>query len=180
MSDDTTPGWKKVLTYFNLGLAESQDNIVFSLGQPLPHVPRWNRETAPAPQSPEGSAERGEGNSNQSDAEKEENATQNEHSSPGRTVSGVTHDGRYNGVGEPVISYQPQHDHPERRERTDDTINTTKSNRSGPNPFAIDSEPIGGRHPDEERNWWAKIRARHPEPLAEFLAVRLPNSRQLR
>lgn len=48
--------------------------------------------------------------------------------------------------------------------------------------FAIDAEPIGHREeeaveegrrdPNEMRNWWAKLRANHPEVAAEFLAVR--------
>ncbi|KAI0849621.1 hypothetical protein F5Y00DRAFT_261406 [Daldinia vernicosa] len=47
--------------------------------------------------------------------------------------------------------------------------------------YGIDSEPLGQREhgdveegdrdPDEFRNWWARIRAKHPEPLAEFLAT---------
>ena len=51
--------------------------------------------------------------------------------------------------------------------------------------FALDAEPIGHREreeveegfrdPDELRNWWASFRARHPELLAEFLAVRALN-----
>ncbi|KAK7414107.1 hypothetical protein QQX98_007050 [Neonectria punicea] len=47
--------------------------------------------------------------------------------------------------------------------------------------YKIDSEPLGQQEkpsveagetdPDELRNWWARFRARHPEPLAEFLAT---------
>ncbi|OJD36249.1 aquaporin-like protein [Diplodia corticola] len=48
--------------------------------------------------------------------------------------------------------------------------------------WAIDSEPIGQydsekgaetgeKDPNELRNWWARIRAKHPEPLAEFLCT---------
>ncbi|KAF2137994.1 uncharacterized protein K452DRAFT_311781 [Aplosporella prunicola CBS 121167] len=47
--------------------------------------------------------------------------------------------------------------------------------------WAIDAEPIGQAEkdeaeegevdPDELRNWWARIRAKHPEPLAEFLCT---------
>ncbi|GME24059.1 aquaporin-like protein [Neofusicoccum parvum] len=47
--------------------------------------------------------------------------------------------------------------------------------------WAIDAEPIGRsekeeaetgeKDPNELRNWWARIRAKHPEPLAEFLCT---------
>ncbi|KAK8159534.1 aquaporin-like protein [Phyllosticta citrichinensis] len=47
--------------------------------------------------------------------------------------------------------------------------------------WAIDAEPIGQREadaavegnadPNELRNWWAKLRAKHPEPMAEFLCT---------
>ncbi|KAK8243194.1 aquaporin-like protein [Phyllosticta capitalensis] len=48
--------------------------------------------------------------------------------------------------------------------------------------WAIDGEPIGQAEadpytqgdvidPNELRNWWAKFRAKHPEPLAEFLCT---------
>lgn len=47
--------------------------------------------------------------------------------------------------------------------------------------YKIDGEPLGQqerseveegeRDPDELRNWWARLRAKHPEPLAEFLAT---------
>lgn len=33
----------------------------------------------------------------------------------------------------------------------------------------------GGKDLEETRNWWARKRARHPEPLAEFLAVCFPS-----
>lgn len=49
--------------------------------------------------------------------------------------------------------------------------------------FGINAEPLGHeecpdveegkKNADDERNCWAKLRARHPEPLAEFVAVRL-------
>ncbi|KAJ6437120.1 C6 transcription factor [Purpureocillium lavendulum] len=52
---------------------------------------------------------------------------------------------------------------------------------AGGHEFALDAEPIGHQEreeveegfqdPDELRNWWARFRARHPEPLAEFLAT---------
>jgi hypothetical protein len=47
--------------------------------------------------------------------------------------------------------------------------------------FAVDAEPLGHKErpgvekgeqdPNELRNWWARLRARYPEPLEEFLAV---------
>lgn len=50
--------------------------------------------------------------------------------------------------------------------------------------FQIDADVIGGQHEDDAveegkvdpnvmRNWWARLRAKYPEPLAEFLCVSL-------
>ena len=95
------------------------------------------------------------------------------------TAAGVTHSGKRNDGGQPVFTYLPGEiacgdDKYSTIERCE--LGTTDH---GPH-YGIDSEPLGKRDnnsvesrkdPDELRNWWARIRARHPEPLAEFLAV---------
>lgn len=101
-----------------------------------------------------------------------------------RTLAGVSHSGKHNDVGEPVFDYIPfdenvcNHD---TGKGNDGTIRGKRENDMKKPSFGIDSEPLGKREsdevekgnkdPDELRNWWARIRARHPEPLAEFLAV---------
>lgn len=47
--------------------------------------------------------------------------------------------------------------------------------------YKVDGEPVGQTEderarkgeidPNELRNWWARLRAKYPEPMAEFLAV---------
>ncbi|KAI1774702.1 aquaporin-like protein [Hypoxylon cercidicola] len=162
---------------------------VFSLGKALPRITRWSKVrpgdavpiTKPRAKSPEDLAELGEVVSNTEfpDAEKEVGIVQSDGSNARRTAAGVTHGDRYNDAGQPVFEYHPE-DGSTRRERTSNTTNTRKSNGSNPN-FGIDSEPLGQREhdeveegdrdPNEFRNWWARIRAKHPEPLAEFLAT---------
>ncbi|KAI1766706.1 aquaporin-like protein [Hypoxylon sp. FL1150] len=154
--------------------------VVFSLGSPLPHVERWIKEPIPATQSPIELAELGKADSNLPGAE-EVTTPQSEGSKPRQTAAGVTHGDRHNNAGQPVFSYQPSNDRPTREERTDDTTDTRKSKDGNQNRFAIDSEPIGrqedgdveddDKDPDEDRNWWARIRARHKELLGEFLAT---------
>lgn len=45
------------------------------------------------------------------------------------------------------------------------------TNESGPGQRESDEAEQGGEDPDELRNWWARLRAKYPEPVAEFLAV---------
>ena len=50
--------------------------------------------------------------------------------------------------------------------------------------YKVDGEPVGEtedelarkgeKDPDELRNWWARLRAKYPEPMAEFLCVSAP------
>ncbi|OAQ60710.1 glycerol uptake facilitator protein [Pochonia chlamydosporia 170] len=65
------------------------------------------------------------------------------------------------------------------------TSQTVQTNRPGnvlsnASRFGINAEPLGHeecpdvegkKNADDERNCWAKLRARHPEPLAEFVAT---------
>ncbi|OTA82929.1 hypothetical protein M434DRAFT_188749 [Hypoxylon sp. CO27-5] len=163
---------------------------IFSLGKPLPHKVRWAKKpadlpTRDPPKSSEDLAERGEVDPNNvsplSNVETRE-TTASQASRARRTAAGVSHSGRRNDADQPVFEYIPEQDKPDyRRERTTDTHDTDKSDEEDNHNFGIDSEPLGQREreevekgdrdPDEFRNWWARIRAKHPEPLAEFLAV---------
>ncbi|KAI1656921.1 aquaporin-like protein [Daldinia decipiens] len=124
---------------------------IFSLGAPLPRKVRWAKEPVDlsarsVSKSPEDLAELGEvdiDGAGGPNIERRESTAENENSGFRRTAAGITH--------EDLCSY------------------------------GIDSEPLGqrkhgdvekgDRDPDEFRNWWARIRAKHPEPLAEFLAT---------
>ncbi|KAK7750350.1 hypothetical protein SLS62_007758 [Diatrype stigma] len=101
-----------------------------------------------------------------------------------RTVNGVSHGGKYNDVGQPVFDYIPSDENACNHDAgkcNDGTIRGELEDIVKKPSYGIDSEPLGRREtdevekgnkdPDEVRNWWARIRARHPEPLAEFLAT---------
>ncbi|KAI8959702.1 aquaporin-like protein [Daldinia sp. FL1419] len=166
----------------------SKKKPIFSLGAPLPRKVRWAKEPAetssiPRHKSPEDLAELGEAEfDGAEDTERIRSTAESENSGFRRTAAGVTHGNRYNDAGQPVYEYQPGEENSARRERTNDTHGTRDTNRSNKDHnFGIDSEPLGQREhddienkdrdPDEYRNWWARIRAKHPEPLAEFLAT---------
>ncbi|KAI0389457.1 aquaporin-like protein [Xylariaceae sp. FL0594] len=168
---------------------------VFSLGAPLPRKTRWSRKeqryvTRPAGEgtSKEELAELGEVSPEQSpipatedakngDGDKHESAQRKKQ--PRRTSQGVTHGDRYNDADQPVFDYNPEG---EDTASTRHAQHTEKSKNEEDKPsYGIDSEPIGRREneeaeegdedPNEYRNWWARVRAKHPEPLAEFLAT---------
>ncbi|KAF3057203.1 hypothetical protein GL218_06282 [Daldinia childiae] len=162
---------------------------IFSLGAPLPRKVRWAKEPVDVPtgsvsKSPEDLVELGEvdldgvGGLN---VERRESTVESEDSGFRRTAAGVTHGDRYNDAGQPVFEYQPGEENSTHRERTNNTHDTNRSNKEDLRNYGIDSEPLGQREhgdveegdrdPDEFRNWWARIRAKHPEPLAEFLAT---------
>ncbi|OTA99404.1 hypothetical protein M426DRAFT_47133, partial [Hypoxylon sp. CI-4A] len=165
---------------------------IFSLGKPLPRKVRWSKKPAGVPvkhppKSPEELAELGEieskieSSSAAPAVDRRGSRADSQTSKPRRTAAGVAHTDRRNDVGQPVFDYQPGEDNSTRRERTNDTHTTNKSNKEEGRNFGIDSEPLGQRErddveeedrdPNEFRNWWARIRAKHPEPLAEFLAT---------
>ncbi|KAI0837528.1 aquaporin-like protein [Hypoxylon sp. FL0890] len=180
-------GWVDEDYYkLNPWYGQAKKKPVFSLGKPLPRKVRWVKRPAGVPtklasKSPEELAELGEfglkNTSSLSNIEKQQ-TTASQASRARRTAAGTGHSNRRNDVGQPVFDYQPGEDNPTRRERTDDTNTGRKEDNRN---YGIDSEPLGQREhdeveqgdrdPDELRNWWARMRAKHPEPLAEFLAT---------
>lgn len=172
--------------YYELNPWYSQPRTkpLFSLGRPLPHVVRWEKKptVAPVAKAPEELAERGEiGGEASSNVEKQESGAGSRSSGARRTAAGVSHGDRYNDAGQPVFEYQPGEEDATRRERTNETHDTNKGSREDLRNYGIDSEPLGPREhedvkqsdedPNESLNWWARLRAKHPEPFAEFLAV---------
>jgi aquaglyceroporin related protein len=100
------------------------------------------------------------------------------------TAAGVGHGHKYNEAGQPVFEYLPEeHTAPSNTQRTHRQTTTTTATGQWPNAQAendqLDDSPSNDetpgkaetRNPDELRNLWARVRARHPEPLAEFLAT---------
>lgn len=150
---------------------------VFSLGRPLPRKVRWVKKpaTKDTNKSKLEMAELGEVRSK----EQSINTGDGNQDSQGqrRTAGGVSHGDKINDAGQPVFDYQPSNE--DRKENLRQP-NNSRSHEDGPD-FGIDSEPLGKQEhqdseeedvdPNEYRNWWARFRAKNPEPLAEFLAV---------
>ncbi|KAH6652553.1 aquaporin-like protein [Truncatella angustata] len=154
---------------------KSKDKPVFSLGGPLPHIARGSKKHKNGRGlTNEELAERGELQSDKSGSEQHlrSPSTQpiNRDQGARTTVAGTDHGGGRNAGGQPVFDYT----HGQGSHSPSNTDNTQPE-------FKIDGEPLGKRehddvvnedkNPDEYRNWWAKVRAKHPEPLAEFLAT---------
>ncbi|KAJ9145135.1 Aquaporin-like protein [Pleurostoma richardsiae] len=106
------------------------------------------------------------------------------------TSAGAAHSEKRNDAGQPVFDYIPegtdlsgQPNNSATRTRSGLQRQTTGDSRRGPSPrtYVVDKAPLGHEEqpaveegeidPDELRNWWARLRSRHPEPLAEFLAT---------
>ncbi|KAJ3577201.1 hypothetical protein NPX13_g3362 [Xylaria arbuscula] len=155
---------------------------VFSLGQPLPRMVRWSRRESQnnGTKPNDDLAELGEVSSagtSETESEASHKLRARHHH---QTPAGVTLGGRFNDAGQPVHEYTPSNN-----QQGHARSGIEKQKNDGPD-FGIDSEPLGKRETDEAekpnsdlndyRNWWARFRAKHPEPLAEFLAVNAPNS----
>ena len=94
-----------------------------------------------------------------------------------------------NDAGEPVYDYQPWNNGPGgQSHQVKDSEETVagEDDEHGDRfeegqKYKVDGEPVGQpedeeveeieKDPDELRNWWARVRAKYPEPLAEFLCV---------
>ncbi|KAF2091934.1 aquaporin-like protein, partial [Saccharata proteae CBS 121410] len=168
---------------------------VFGLGKPLPHTVRGRTSKKSKSQaqtkSKRGAAapdpEKGEGDGGASEEVSDEKPKK-------RAVFGLgknlPHEGHKPAAANPTGSEgQAPLDDDGRPRKDFDPFHTsfddlTKSQNGGDldlTNWAVDAEPLGQReqdpaekgekHPDELRNWWARLRARHPEPLAEFLCT---------
>jgi aquaglyceroporin related protein, other eukaryote len=152
---------------------KAKEKPIFSLGAPLPHQVRGpgKSKLRKGDTSRENLAEQGELGRVESAAVRAQSLTRDDQEKRSRrTAAGVSHGGKTNDAGQPVFDYIPSR--------------TAEPTAPGPDTepdFKIDSEPLGrrqrsemdpdGKNHDHYRNRWTKIRARYPEPLAEFLAV---------
>ncbi|KAI1459558.1 aquaporin-like protein [Annulohypoxylon moriforme] len=132
----------------NPGYYQKAEKPIFSLAQPFPHLIRWHKKAdgskRPVPEADD-LAELGQANlSNISPPLGE------------RTALGV-------------IS-----------ERASDTHDTDESNKDKCHNYEFERKSSGqqerdeveqGEDPDRPLNWWARIRAKHPKIMAEFLAT---------
>ncbi|KAI1274583.1 aquaporin-like protein [Xylaria sp. FL0933] len=151
---------------------------IFSLGKPLPRMVRWDgsqyREEEVRPNND--LAELGEVYSENSSEPGDKAKAEKRGNTHRQTPAGVSQGERFNDAGQPVFDYTPSNDKQEGQQDSG-----TEEQQADSPDFGIDSEPLGKRetdaakepdsNPDDYRNWWARIRAKHPEPLAEFLAT---------
>lgn len=158
---------------------------IFSLGRPLPRVVRGPRKINKEKDLiREDLAERGELDAEKSESHLVRGPTGQQYQShqdrgAKTTAAGTGHSDRRNDAGQPVFDYVPGEAEPQGRSGRDEQ--TPMSPENSPPEFKIDGEPLGkrerdeveeqGRDPNEFRNWWARVRAKHPEPLAEFLST---------
>ncbi|KAF5021107.1 hypothetical protein F66182_6866 [Fusarium sp. NRRL 66182] len=173
----------------NPWFGEASKKPIFSLGKPLPH--RVRRKVF-KPVKPDGNVDEEMGELVKEEVVKDLPSRYISRTASGQlyrvqtqsrqTAAGLAHSEKRNDAGQPVFDYVPGetpgtccHDAAARK------TNSHQKNASSQPDYKIDSEPLGReekpsveageRDPDELRNWWARLRARHPEPLAEFLAT---------
>ncbi|XDG08451.1 hypothetical protein ABKA04_008066 [Annulohypoxylon sp. FPYF3050] len=123
------------------------DKPLWSLARPFPHVVRWGRQpdgsTNLVPVSADELAELGQAN--------------------------------LSNIPEPVLEKQGSSGECtscKLRRATAEAAHSDRRNDSEPlGQREHDEVEQGGKDPEETRNWWARKRAKHPEPLAEFLAT---------
>ncbi|KAH8592742.1 aquaporin-like protein [Bisporella sp. PMI_857] len=151
-------------------------NLIFSLGKPLPRkVRRPKRARQDNNKSREALSEEGQANLHQNGshplAEHESNVD-NRNDQDRMIDAGASHNKKTNDADQPVFEYAPGEQ---------DNDNQWRGGNGESLDFKIDSEHLGQREaddvgegdrdPNEYRNWWARLHAKHPEPLAEFTAV---------
>lgn len=180
---------------------EPERKPIFSLGKPMPHTCRsFQRKKKKQPKR-ESDLEKGKGHrvcdAYNEGTLKEKSASTRGSTRGGRTPSKRTNTGhgqqaskKHNEAGQPVYDYQPgERDH--RPSGYSDREGGGNWEHEGAGhegdgweegeKYKVDGEPIGQteddeaekgeKSPDEVRNWWARLRAKYPEPLAEFLCV---------
>ncbi|KAI0178904.1 aquaporin-like protein [Hypoxylon sp. FL1284] len=169
---------------------QPKDKPVYSLGRPLPHTNRFH-----------GGKKKETGDQQDGDVEKGQGGMQSKPSRKGKHVQIADDTdnpqqqmlGRESSDGQNANrnnSGQPTYDHApwdvDFRVPDLNTQNTQNSTEKAPgyeegSKYKVDGEPVGqreddeaeegGKDPNDLRNWWARLRAKYPEPLAEFAAT---------
>ncbi|KAH9907256.1 aquaporin-like protein [Xylariomycetidae sp. FL2044] len=150
---------------------QSKDKPVFSLGRPLPHTSRFGSKKKDKEQKGKGP---------QDDPEKGQVSAMKKKPSQGKRVQ----------IAEGSDDQASQGMLEGNKTSPWDVDFKVPDLTTGPNPsekapgyeegskYKVDGEPVGQKeddeaergpaHPDDLRNWWARFRAKYPEPLAEF------------
>lgn len=138
---------------------QARDKPVYSLGKPLPHRMR--------------------GSSGKKKDKKQKKSKRN------RDDASAAEEGQ---AGQQQSSGHNDNDDGGQQKKEKDN-HQNREDRGGLEPgdkYKVDGEPMGDtedklardgkKDPNDLRNWWARFRAKYPEPLAEFLAVSfIPN-----
>ncbi|RYO96729.1 hypothetical protein DL764_007415 [Monosporascus ibericus] len=165
---------------------QAKTKPIFSLGRPLPRISRRAKKPQKAEaEIPEDLAEAGQGGLEPVESRNIRKQRTKSSTKSGKcrmTNAGAAHNQKRNDGGQPIFDYVPYDNSDGDGEGYEDVSeDEADDDRHNKPKFGIDSEPLGKReddkaeegkqNPDELRNWWARIRAKHPEPLAEFLAT---------
>lgn len=138
-----------------------KDKLNFNLGEPLPHKVRWGQQAKKAQQQ-------------QQQQQQEEDVEQGMGRRPtGRSQQQATTEAdRSDDTLQEADRTETEGTH-----KTDHDQGTDTAKR-----FQIDADRIGGQreddavedgdvHPNAMRNYWARLRAKYPEPVAEFFCT---------
>ncbi|KAJ4424885.1 hypothetical protein N0V82_000388 [Gnomoniopsis sp. IMI 355080] len=147
--------------------SRAKDRPVFSLGEPLPHqVRKVQRVATGSKQHAEDDVEQGLRKRPQKDQRDETSPDSDESADTGETLQGS------NTRRQSTSSWKTQKTHRGSQDQGTDAAQQ----------FRVDGDQVGGApntaaveegraDPNMMRNKWARIRAKYPEPLAEFLCT---------
>ncbi|KAK8036132.1 hypothetical protein PG993_008746 [Apiospora rasikravindrae] len=174
-----TQGWVDEDYYEgNPWYGQPRDKPVYSLGNTLPHTTRGY-----------GKKELSSNSRNKDEASAaEEGQVQPQNKNMQQSSGG---DGQFDEDGrQPPNKNQQQssgnndEDGDDDQQKNEKDNHQDRENRGGLEPgdkYKVDGEPMGDsedklardgkKDPNDLRNWWARLRAKYPEPLAEFLAT---------
>ncbi|KAI0015197.1 aquaporin-like protein [Xylariomycetidae sp. FL0641] len=160
-----------------------RDKPVFSLGRPLPHKSRFRRKKVSRKGNKDKQQQQAAGEDR--DVEKGQGGVESKPSKKEKRVQIA------DGEGDQMMTRNSQQVDspwdvdfrvPDLTGQGDGAKEETKaSGYEDGSKYKVDGEPLGQREddeaadpdkdPDDLRNWWARLRNKYPEPLAEFAAT---------
>ncbi|KAI0142662.1 aquaporin-like protein [Xylariaceae sp. FL1272] len=155
---------------------EKKKKPVYSLGGPLPHRNRFGKGKKNKKGGAKGGPdlEKGEGQKSSS------KRTENHRQTSDETLGGGNGDDVEYHEGTGKTTQNNPWDVDFREGMPGHSAEKAPGYEDG-SKYKVDGEPVGQReddeaeegetNPDELRNWWARLRNKYPEPLAEFLCV---------
>lgn len=163
---------------------QAKEKPVYSLGRPLPHKSRFQKKKEAEAQQ-NGDVEKGQGGMKSKASRKgkrvqiADNGDDSQQQMLNRGGTGGQ-SMRRNDSGQPIYDHQPWDADFRVPDLTTSQGEKAPEDREGEN-YNVGGERIGQREDDEAeegqrdpndlRNWWARMRAKNPEPLAEFAAT---------